>query len=160
MKKMERAFLIAVVLCISSVTFTQRTFAQEPEIKVPSDFQAIFDNFSKAYVAKDGNAVAQLFTEDGMEMANGRAPVRGRAAIEAFYGRIGGPIVFKAIAFGKSGDVGYIIGEYGADASTIDNSKFVFTLKKLSGKWLIMSAMSNSNRPPQPQSGASPPASH
>jgi len=160
MRKTEKVFLVVVMVCISSITLTRRIIAQEPEVKVPSDYQAIFDNFSKAYEAKDATAVAQLFTVDGMEMANGRAPIRGRAAIEAFYGRFGGPIVFKAIAFGKSGDVGYIIGEYGPDASSINNNKFVFTLEKVSGKWLIMSAMSNSNRTPQPQPGPSSSVSH
>jgi len=150
---------IAVVLFLASAAaFAQSDTGSEaqqaPTIAVPADVQALLTAFEKAYAAKDGPGVASLFMPDGMEMLANRPPVRGRDAIEKFYSNGGQSLTFRPIVFAASGDVAFLIGGYSlssAPAGDPDGNKFVFTLRKVAGRWLIQSAMSSSNRPQQPR---------
>jgi hypothetical protein len=81
--------------------------------------------------------------------------IRGREAIERFYGgEGGGPLSLRAVAFAMHGDVGYIIGAYCERAGDPDRGKFTLTLRQdRSKRWLIVSDMDNGNaRPPAPRS--------
>ena len=125
---------------------------QPPVVSLPADLNRVLRDFEKAYASKDGAAVASLFLPDGMEMLANRPPVRGRDAVEKFYSGASQSIVFRPFVFAESGDVAFIIGGYSpAPGGGADANKFVFTLRKVDGKWLIESAMSNSNRPQQPR---------
>jgi ketosteroid isomerase-like protein len=76
--------------------------------------------------------------------------VKGRAAIQKLYTHAGSPLSLRAIAYSINGDVGYIIGGYGAARGKPDDGKFTLTLRKGDdGRWLIVSDMDNSNRRPQ-----------
>ncbi len=89
----------------------------------------------------------------GGAVRGGRVRPPGRAAIRAAYEGSGGPLRLRAFAFATSGDVGYILGGYGAPELPGDMGKYTLTLKRdrASGRWLIMSDMDNTNRRPAPR---------
>jgi ketosteroid isomerase-like protein len=107
----------------------------------------VLRDYERAWRARDAKALSELFAEDGFVLANGRLPVRGRAAIRAGYEGAGGPLFLRAFAFDSSGDVGYILGGYAGKPGTADEGKFVLTLTRdEGGRWLILSDMDNPNQ--------------
>ena len=145
---MFRRFLLPFVL-FAAVAAAQ-TPDQQPSIDLPSDVARVLRDYEKAWGSKDASALARLFAEDGFVLPNGRAAVRGRAAIEKHYTGSGGPLFLRAFAYGASGDVGYIIGGYRGQQDGPDGGKFTLTLRKGSdGRWLIMSDMDSANSRPQ-----------
>jgi hypothetical protein len=155
--------LFLLVLSFSPVAFAQSnngaTQEQPPTIKLPDEFAKVLADYEKFYLAKDAAGVAGLFAkENSYEMINNRPPIVGRDAIEAFYKPSGGQnLHLRPFAYGKSGDVGFIVGGYGTQESGPDDNKFTMTLKRISGKWTVISAMGNSNkpRPPAPSPASS-----
>lgn len=126
---------------------------QLSSVELPPDLARVLTDYEVEW-RRGGAAVAQLFTEDGLVLPGGRPPVRGRAAIAAHYGSGGGgPLSLRAIAYAAEGGVGYIIGAYTTERGAPDIGKFTLTLRRRpDGRWMIVSDMDNSNRPPQPRS--------
>lgn len=121
-----------------------------PSVTPPPELARVLTDYEKAWGAKDAAALAGLFAEDGFVLAGGRPPVKGRAAIEKYYGGHGGPLALRALAFAVDGAAGYIIGGYAGKAGDPDDGKFTLTLRKEpAGRWLIVSDMDNGNRPPR-----------
>jgi ketosteroid isomerase-like protein len=107
----------------------------------------VLRDYERGWRARDPKALAELFTEDGFVLSNGKPAVRGRAAIEAAYTGSGGPLSLRALAHAVDGDVGYIIGGYAPDAGQPDTGKFVLALRRVKdGRWLIAADMDNANR--------------
>ena len=78
---------------------------------------AIADAYTKASLAGDVKAIVALYTEDGVELPPNQAPVRGPAAIEAFYNEQMQSAKLTAFSLEHwesrvSGDVGYDVGAY------------------------------------------------
>lgn len=117
-----------------------------PSIELPAELARVLTDYEAGWGAKDEAALAALFTEDGFVLPGGRAPVRGRAAIQAHYKGSGGPLSLRALAYGIDGNTGYIIGAYAGAKGAPDDGKFTLTLRKENDRWLIMSDMDNSNR--------------
>lgn len=147
---MRRAMWILVVLVgLASSAFAQsaKPTTAEPSITLPPDLARVLRDYEAAWSARDAARLAKLFAEDGYVLPSGNAPVRGRAAVEAFYSNQGGPLALRAIAYAAEGNVGYIIGAYAGAAGAPDDGKFTLTLRKgTDGKWLIVSDMDNSSR--------------
>ena len=121
-----------------------------PSVELPPELARVLKDYEAAWQTGNAAALAALFTEDGFVLAQGRTPVRGRAAIQKLYTRNGSPLALRALAFETSGNVGYIIGGYGPERGKPDEGKFTLTLRKgEDGRWLIVSDMDNSNRRPQ-----------
>ncbi len=126
---------------------TAETPAAEPSVSLPPELARVLTDYEAAWSKKDAAALAGLFAEDGFVLPSGRAPVRGRAAIQKHYTGQGGPLSLRAIAYAAEGGVGYIIGGYTETAGKPDIGKFTLTLRKGSdGRWLIVSDMDNSNQ--------------
>jgi ketosteroid isomerase-like protein len=118
-----------------------------PSIALPVELARVLRDYETAWSAMDATALANLFAEDGFVLSSGHEPVRGRAAIEMFYRRQGGPLALRPFAFGMDEQVGYIIGGFAGIAGQPDTGKFTLTLRKDGdGRWLIVSDMDNSNR--------------
>ena len=125
---------------------------QLPSVELPPDLARVLTDYETEW-RRGGEAVAQLFTEDGYVLSGGRPPIKGRAAIAAHYGSGGGPLSLRAIAYAAEGSVGYIIGGYTMERGTPDVGKFTLTLRRRpDGRWMIVSDMDNQNRPPQRRS--------
>lgn len=119
----------------------------EPSVTLPPELARVLTDYEVGWKTGDAAALARLFAEDGYVLPAGRTPVKGRAAIQKLYTHPGSPLSLRAIAYSINGDVGYIIGGYGAEREKPDDGKFTLTLRKSSdGRWLIVSDMDNSNR--------------
>ncbi len=128
-----------------------------PSVTLPPELDRVLRDYERAWQGKDPAALAELFTEDGFVLGNGRTPVRGRAAIREVYAGAGGALYLRALEFATAGDVGYLIGGYAGAPGTADDGKFTLTLARdPSGRWLIRSDMDNPNRRPAPQPAAVP----
>jgi ketosteroid isomerase-like protein len=119
----------------------------DESVTLPPELARVLTDYESGWKAGDAAALARLFAEDGFVLAEGHAPVRGRAAIEKLYVSNGAPLSLRAFAYATCGEVGYIIGGYSSQRGTPDEGKFTLTLRKdRDGRWLIMSDMDNSNR--------------
>jgi ketosteroid isomerase-like protein len=124
--------------------------AGEASVAIPPELARVLTDYEAGWKAGDAAALASLFAEDGFVLAEGRAPVKGRAAIQKLYTHAGSPLSLRAIAYAMHSDVAYIIGGYSRELGKPDEGKFTLTLRKSEdGRWLIVSDMDNSNRRPQ-----------
>lgn len=121
-----------------------------PSVALPAALDRVLRDYERAWQARDPKALAELFAEDGFVMANGRPPVRGRAAIRAAYANAGGPLALRALAYATEGPVGYIIGAFARTAGSEDTGKFLLALKRAGDRWLIAADMDNPNQRPRP----------
>jgi len=146
---------VLLVVCVGAplADAQQSTPAPLPSVTLPADLARVLTDYESAWRKRDAAALSRLFADDGFVLPNGHMPVRGRAAIEAFYTGHGGPLSLRAIAYATEGSVGYILGGYAGRAGDPDDGKFTLTLRKgKDGRWLIVSDMDNANsRPRAPQ---------
>jgi ketosteroid isomerase-like protein len=154
---MMRTLLTVAALAVLVLAVAEPARAQEepaaplPSITLPSELDRVLRDYERAWKAGNAQALAALFSEDGMALSNGRPPARGRAAIAAGYGRAGGELRLRALAYAIADSVGYIIGGYRWNADTTDMGKFVLALRRAGGgPWLIAADIDNSNRRPGP----------
>ena len=146
--------LIAVILIAIAVPLAAQEALQS--IALPPELARVLTDYEKTWQAKDPAALAELFTEDGFVLANGKPPVRGREAIRVAYADAGGPLSLRALAVSTSGDTGYIIGGFSGAAGKPDMGKFILAIRKAGDRWLIAADMDNMNS--RPQKPAAPPA--
>jgi ketosteroid isomerase-like protein len=130
-----------------------------PSVSLPADLDRVLRDYERAWRSGDASKVAALFSADGFVLQNGRAPVRGRAAIgRAYAGQAGGALRLRALAYAVADTVGYIIGAYGYGDTTGDMGKFTLTLRRpRNGAWEIFSDMDNGNQPRRQGAPPSPP---
>lgn len=148
-----RSLIAVILLALAAPLAAQEAL---PSIALPPELARVLSDYEKAWQAKDPAALAELFTEDGFVLANGKPPVRGREAIRAAYADAGGPLALRALAVSTSGDTGYIIGAFSGAANKPDMGKFILAIRKVGDRWLIAADMDNmSSRPQKP---AAPPA--
>ena len=122
----------------------------EASVTLPPELARVLTDYEAAWKAGDAAALSHLFAEDGFVLAQGKAAVKGRAAIQRLYTHPGSALSLRAFAYATNGDVGYIIGGYSAERGKPDDGKFTLTLRKSEDRrWLIVSDMDNSNRRPQ-----------
>jgi ketosteroid isomerase-like protein len=158
--RLAMAHLLAV-LAMPATAWSQGAVAPAalPSVELPPALDRVLRDYERAWQARDPAALAALFAEDGFVLANGRPPVRGRAAIRAAYKDGGGPLALRALAYATEGPVGYIIGAYGPGAGNEDMGKFVLALyREKDGRWSITADMDNASQPrPRPQGSERPP---
>ena len=139
--------IIALALAAPGASQEKATPTPLPSVALPPELDRVLRDYEKAWRAKDAEALANLFAEDGFVLANGALPVRGRPAIRQAYSEGGGPLHLRALAFRTGGDIGYIIGGYAEAPDAPDIGKFTLVLERgPSGRWLITSDMDNPNR--------------
>jgi uncharacterized protein (TIGR02246 family) len=151
--------LVMALATESQAQAPQAAPTELPSVELTPELDRVLRDYEAAWRRGDAAGLAALFTEDGFVLQGGRAPVRGRAAIQAAYtGQGGGPLRLRALAAATADSVGYIIGAYGYGDAPGDQGKFTLTLRREpDGRWLIFSDMDNASRPPRP-AGAAPPA--
>lgn len=119
----------------------------QPSVTLPPELARVLTDYERSWQAGNAAALAELFATDGFVLPNGKAPVKGRAAIQKLYTKNGAPLSLRAFAYAIQGDVGYIIGGYSGETGKPDDGKFTLTLRKgADGRWLIVSDMDNGNR--------------
>lgn len=138
---------------LAVLALSARLHSQSPHeissVELPGDLARVLLDYENAWQSRDGKKLAALFTEDGFVLSNGHPPIMGRAAIERFYAKAGGPLSLRAFFFAKQGEIGYIVGGYSRGRGDPDSGKFTLTLhKSQDARWLIVSDMDNSNKVP------------
>ena len=132
---------------LALLLFSLCAFSQDvPSVQLPPELARVLTDYEKAWTAKDAAGLASLFAEDGFVLSSNSPMVRGRENIQKHYTGAGGALFLRAVAWSTSGEIGYIIGGFTNNAGAADIGKFTLTLKRVSGRWLIMSDMDNSNR--------------
>lgn len=152
--------ILATLMAVLSLAAPSLAAAQEappaplPSVTLPPEVDRVLRDYERLWAAGDESALANLFTEDGFVLQNGRPPVRGRAAIRQAYADFDGPLRLRAMGYATGDLVGYIVGAYAyGDGGEI--GKFVLALRRApGGPWMIASDMDNMNqmprRPPPP----------
>ncbi len=153
---MRRLIVDGMMLTLMAGMMVGGTAAQEARqdhlsVDLPAELARVLRDYEKAWSARDPDGLAALFTEDGFVLSPQRPPVRGRQAIRRRYQGSGGPLALRALAYAAAGDVGYIIGAFARERGADDIGKFTLTLRKVEGRWLIMSDMDNGNTRPERQ---------
>lgn len=116
------------------------------------------NDFAKTLVAKNADAAANMYTEDGSLLNPNEPTIKGRANIKKdFQGLINNGLVDLTINIDESGsadDLGYQIGNYELKFKDSTGNiaafkgRFTEILKRdKDGKWLVNSTMFNSAEP-------------
>lgn len=146
-----RSGLLALaVLCAAPAAARAQSEATSlPSVTLPPDLERVLRDYENAWRARDADALATLFHEDGFVLSVGQPPVHGRTAIRARYAASGGELHLRALAWAASDTVGYIIGAFGARPDR-DSGKFVLALRRASVRqpWLIAADMDNPDARP------------
>jgi uncharacterized protein (TIGR02246 family) len=162
---MRNPISVAALLCFAaalSPALAQSSSASDPQLpsaSLPADLDRVLRDYERAWRSGDATAVAALFSVDGFVLQNGRAPVRGRAAIaKAYAGQASGELRLRALAYAVADTVGYIIGAYAYGNTPGDTGKFTLTLRRpRDGRWEIFSDMDNGNQQRRQGPPSSPP---
>jgi len=119
--------------------------------------QRIADAYVAAMLAGDPKAAAAVFAEDGTDLEPGAAPVRGRAAIEAYYRGLFATCHFVKFELTETesriaGDVGFLTGTSRVALAGIpeETGKYLVVLKRSGDAWRVAYAMHNEDRPSGP----------
>ena len=124
--------------------------AQEiPSVTLPPELDRVLRDYEKAWKAGDTTALANLFSEDGFVLGNGKPPVRGRDKIRTAYDNPSGELRLRALAFATEETIGWIVGAFSYGPSKGDMGKFVLALQRDSDEgatWQIAADMDNTNR--------------
>ena len=147
---MRHLTTIALLVSVTATTAAQDrgnpSGAVMPSVTLPPALERVLRDYERAWQQRDAVALAALFTSDGFVLSPGRAPVRGRVAIEERYRESGGALALRALAFATADSVGYIIGAFAGQEGAVDIGKFVLTLRTdRTGRWLIAADMDSGN---------------
>jgi len=138
-------FLMALIFLAIVGNF--RLYAQEnpKPIQLPSEIDRILRDYEEHWQNADETKLSSLFTVDGYILRPNKPIVQGRDNIEKAYENSGGRLVLEAYDYAVNGDTGYIIGGYKGHENWPAIGKFILTLRKEDGKWMITADMDNSN---------------
>jgi ketosteroid isomerase-like protein len=83
---MKRLTCVLIVLAAPAL-LAQSTTPQPPASNQTMDaaIKAVADRYVKASLAGDAKAIAELYTEDAVEMPPNEPAIKGRAAIQQYY---------------------------------------------------------------------------
>lgn len=157
---------IVRVIGWSAVTATLVTAAAAQSASTPDPaLVKIADAYRAAALAGDAKAVAALYADDAVEMPPNHPPVKGRAAIEAYYveqfqmGKVDS-FTLTHLDTRASGDIGYDVGTFtqamGGEKPMKDSGKYTVILRKVGGAWKVTSAIYNSDNPPMAPAPSKP----
>ena len=148
-RPLPRSLLIAL-LGLSACDSTSRSHQDGTEpllaVALPADLDRVLRDYERASSARDGAALAALFTPDGIALAPGAPPVRGPALGPALAAR-SGDVRLVPVSYAVADSVAYIIGTFGSEQSAAAGGKFVLALRRSGGgPWRIAADIDNANR--------------
>jgi uncharacterized protein (TIGR02246 family) len=115
--------------------------------------------YAAAMLAGDAAAAAALYRDDAIEMPPGKPPIRGRAAIEAYYRELFSRCRFTDFTLTHeelraAGDVGYAVGVSRVTLAPAggppvhDTGKYLVVLKRSGGGWRVAYTIHNGDQTP------------
>ncbi|HUF69871.1 MAG TPA: nuclear transport factor 2 family protein [Longimicrobiales bacterium] len=120
-----------------------------PGVSLPTDLAHVLRDYERHWRAGDSEALAGLFSEDGVVARRG-GWVRGSHELRAALEGTSSDLRLRAVAYAIEGSVGYIIGNYGYGeaAAAADRGMFILTLRQSpTGRWLISADLDGVIRP-------------
>lgn len=161
MKTIAKFTLVLGLLCASNLASAPA--AQAPAATAPNidaALRGVADAYVKATLAADAKAIADLYTDDAVEMPPNMPVVKGRAAIQKYYEKqfAAGKLARFSITHLDSramGDAGYDVGTYqqsmtpAGAAAMEDSGKYTVILRRTGGRWKVAYAIYNSDRAAQ-----------
>jgi len=148
------SLLLSLTLCAGLAA--QSPASPLPAVPLPPELDRVLRDYERAWTAKDLEALARLFTAEGMALPSGQPPAQGAASIRQAYAQhAGSPLSLRALAYAASEDLAYVIGGFAPAPGQPDLGKFVLVLRRgAGGRWLIAADMDNANQrrpaPPPP----------
>jgi ketosteroid isomerase-like protein len=152
---MKKSLLLGALVTLA---LNVPALAQSPTtVALPAEVDRVLKDYEKAWIAKDTVALAKLFTSDGMALPSGQMPAQGEESIRKAYApSVGAALNLRAIAYGTSGELAYVIGGWGGASDKPEFGKFTLVLRRVDGRWLIVADMDNSNMPRRPSPATQP----
>lgn len=115
-------------------------------VAVPEGVDRLLRAYEQGWGARDAEALAALFTEDGFALRPGSPPATGRSEILEAYQGSGGPLVLRPYRFEQDGNLGYIVGGFSRFENETDLGKFVLVVRRVDeGEWRIIADIDNGN---------------
>jgi ketosteroid isomerase-like protein len=122
---------------------------------------AVDKGWESAYARRDADALASFYDENAVLLPPGAPPVKGRAAIRAYFANDVAEAAKAGISFvlgpdpqgGISGYFGWASGTYVAKDKTgkvVETGKYLSVSQKKGGKWLYVRDTWNSDGTPAP----------
>lgn len=160
--KMLRPLLAAALItlgrpaALASQEPLPATVERLPSVQLPSALERVLRDYERSWQARDTAALAVLFTEDGLMLADWHASVRRRAAAEQVDTGARGLITLRALTYGCEGSlayvtsavdqcqgpIGYIVGAYSEQQEQHIEGKFMLVLRRdAQGTWRIAADM-------------------
>lgn len=103
----------------------------------------------------DSKAISELYTTDAQFLAEGRDPIRGRAAISKYFQEgfdAGfGNIRYKTLEVFGHDSIATEVGTYdwgNKEGVSVDHGKYIVIYKKVGGRWMLYRDMATSSVPP------------
>lgn len=118
---------------------SQRQPESLPSVELPADLDRVLRDYERHWAAGNADSLVALFTADGFVARRG-GWIRGEAGLRDSLGGTSSDLRLRAVSYATSGDVGYIIGNYGygSDPGSPDRGMFILTLdRQADGRWLI-----------------------
>jgi uncharacterized protein (TIGR02246 family) len=117
-------------------------------------------DWGKAFNGGDAKAVAALYADDAVLLPPGSPPVKGQAAILAFFVKDIADAKKDGVVFvlnpktdvGIAGDMAWESGTYTATikGKVVEAGKFLSVSRKVNGKWVYIRDTWNADTPPAP----------
>ena len=158
----------AGVLCtiVAVAVFSIEPSAADPAKEIAA-LQAADQDWIKAYNAGNADAVASLYDEQAVLLPPGSPPVKGRAAIKAFFAKDTAESQKAGVTFmldpkpagGVSGDMGWQSGTYAVKdkaGKTVETGKYLSVSAKKGGKWLYVRDTWNNDGAQSPAESVAP----
>ncbi|MBA2291221.1 MAG: DUF4440 domain-containing protein [Gemmatimonadales bacterium] len=146
------------MLACVPLLFSSLPAQDHPSVVLPPALDRVLREYERGWRTGAADSVAALFAVDGFALPSGRAAARGRAAIASTYAGSGGDLHLRALSWGASDSVGYVVGAYRYAPTGPDVGKFVLALcRDSAGRWLIDADIDNANAPPRMESPGSSP---
>jgi uncharacterized protein (TIGR02246 family) len=148
---------LVFVLTIGAVALGgARPAAADASAKARSAIAAQNAKFMKLVTEKNAAGIAAMYTEDAQVLPPNSPPVKGRAAIQQFFGAIlaGIPKVqidtVELEAHGTTAHELEALKFFDAAGKQVDDGKAIVIWKKVGGEWKLHRDMFSSNRPAAP----------
>lgn len=140
--------LLLIGLLNLSVALNIAAAQESPKaVDLPDELDRVLRDYETYWENSNAAQLASLFTEDGYILRPNKPITKGRSNIEEAYQNAGGRLVLEAYDYAINGTTGYIIGGYKGHEDWPAVGKFVLTLRKEEGKWMITADMDNRNEP-------------